>query len=398
MMLDIPPAAPPAAARDRHLFSPGPKRILAIDGGGVRGVIAVAMIERIEAVLAARVGHPVRLCDYFDLIGGTSSGAITGALLALGFRGAVIREFYARFAPKVFRRSMWHVPGLQAKFDGRVLGRELAAVLGDRRLDSADLLTGLAIVMKRIDTGSPWVVTNNPRAVFWETPADRSFTGNRFLPLANLVRASTAAPSYFDPELLPIGEGQPPGLFIDGAVTPHKNPSLQLLMLALIDAYALRWSPGRDRLLLVSVGTGSFHPRMSQADIDRATAMGLAIRALRGLIVDSDALGITLLHWLSGSPAQWPLNSELGALTGQQAPFGEKLMTYHRYDVPLEAEWLARELGVAVGEDELEQLHHMERPESMPRLRELAEAAAVRLIGDADFPAAFDGGLAPPED
>jgi hypothetical protein len=45
-------ASPLASARDRHLFGPGPKRLLALDGGGVRGVITVAFLERIEAVLA----------------------------------------------------------------------------------------------------------------------------------------------------------------------------------------------------------------------------------------------------------------------------------------------------------------------------------------------------------
>lgn len=383
-----------AAARDRHLFAPGPKRILAIDGGGVRGVIAVAMIERIEAVLAARAGRKVRLCDYFDLIGGTSSGSITATLLALGYDGAAIRDFYTRFATRVFQ-PIWHMPGLQAKFDGRILAEELHAVIGDRTLDSDDLLTGLAIIMKRIDTGTPWVVTNNPRSGFWDTPPDRSFIGNRHLPLANLVRASTAAPGYFDPEALPMIEGQPPGLFIDGAVTPHKNPSLQLLMLALLDGYRLGWPPGADRLLLVSVGTGTFRQAMSEAEIAHATALGLALRAMRGLIADTDALGDTLLRWLSATPARWPLNSELGMLDGQRPPLGEPLLSYRRYDLPLEAERLVRELGVAVDAEEVQQLRRMERPDSMPRLFELADAAARRLIADADFPAAFDAARAP---
>jgi hypothetical protein len=353
------------------------------------------MIERIEAMLAARAGHAVRLCDYFDLIGGTSSGSITATLLALGYDGAAIRDFYTRFAPKVFQ-PVWHMPGLQAKFDGRILAGELRRVVGDRTLDSDDLLTGLAIVMKRIDTGAPWVVTNNPRSAFWDTPPDRSFIGNRLLPLANLVRASTAAPGYFDPEALPMISGQSPGLFIDGALTPHKNPSLQLLMLALLDGYRLEWPAGSDRLLLVSVGTGTFRQQMSEAEVAHSTAMGLALRAMRGLIADTDALGDMLLHWLSGSPARWPINSELGTLAGQRPPSGEPLLTYRRYDLPLEAEWLARELGAAVDDDEVQQLRRMERAESLPRLFALADAGARRLIGEGDFPPAFDEVLAPP--
>src|ERR1019366_1442907 len=71
--------------------------------------------------------------------------------------------------------------------------QELTKVIGARTLDSPDLRTGLCIVLKRMDTGSAWIVANNPRSTFWKTPADGLFTGNRHLPLAHIVRASTAA-------------------------------------------------------------------------------------------------------------------------------------------------------------------------------------------------------------
>src|ERR1019366_5087908 len=79
-----------------------------------------------------------------------------------------------------------------------------------RTLDSPDLRTGLCIVLKRMDTGSAWIVANNPRSTFWKTPADGLFTGNRHLPLAHIVRASTAAPSFFEPELIEIAPGRRP--------------------------------------------------------------------------------------------------------------------------------------------------------------------------------------------
>src|SRR5215471_17115745 len=73
--------APPEIAglspRDRHLFGPGPKRMLSLDGGGVRGAIAIGFLERLETLIEEIEGRPTLLCDWFDFIGGTSTGAIT---------------------------------------------------------------------------------------------------------------------------------------------------------------------------------------------------------------------------------------------------------------------------------------------------------------------------------
>src|SRR6476619_7593582 len=100
---------PDHSSRDRHLFVPGPKRILALDGGGVRGVIAVAFLERIEAVLKEQQGDAL-LSDWFDLIGGTSTGAIIGCALAFGKTTDELRDIYYKLAPKAFKRSRFRVP------------------------------------------------------------------------------------------------------------------------------------------------------------------------------------------------------------------------------------------------------------------------------------------------
>jgi uncharacterized protein len=181
------------AKRDAHLFGPGPKRILSLDGGGVRGAATIAFLERIEALIEEIIGRPVRLCDRFDMIGGTSSGAIIAAAMALGCRVSEIRTFYEQLAPKIFKKSFFRLKGWQIKFVSRRLIQELTRVIGARTLDSPDIRTGLSIVLKRMDTGNAWIVMNNPRSVFWDTPSEESFTGNRHLPLALIVRASTAA-------------------------------------------------------------------------------------------------------------------------------------------------------------------------------------------------------------
>jgi predicted acylesterase/phospholipase RssA len=74
------------------LFGPGRKRVLALDGGGVRGAISVAFLERIEELLAQSEGRDVRLGDAFDLVGGTSTGAIIAGALALGYSTAQVKD------------------------------------------------------------------------------------------------------------------------------------------------------------------------------------------------------------------------------------------------------------------------------------------------------------------
>src|SRR5256885_16690857 len=132
------------AARDRHLFGSGPKRILSLDGGGVRGVISVAFLERIEALLSASAGGEVRFGDWFDLVGGTSTGAIIATALALGKSTAELKDIYHQLAPHAFRRSRFRIPFLQPKFDVAGLRREIEAIVGEQTLDSTELRTGLA--------------------------------------------------------------------------------------------------------------------------------------------------------------------------------------------------------------------------------------------------------------
>ena len=367
------------AKRDAHLFGPGPKRILSLDGGGVRGAATIAFLERIEALIEEIEGRPVRLGDWFDLIGGTSTGAIIATALALGYRVSEIRTFYEQLAPKIFKRSFWRVTGWHAKFDSRRLMQELTNVIGPRTLDSPDLRTGLCIVLKRMDTGSDWIVMNNPRSVFWETPADGSFMGNRHLPLAHVVRASTAAPSFFEPELIEIASGRPPGLFIDGGLTPHNNPALLMLMTALVPAYGLNWRIGPENLLIVSVGTGSFQPTLSPADAMRSSAIGLAIKSLAAMIAESQLLVLTLMTYLGQSPIAWPINSEIGDLGRVLAPTGD-LFRFLRYDVRLEQSWLAENLGKHFSADFIAKLRPMDNPANMQTLYELGRSAATDQV------------------
>jgi patatin-like phospholipase/acyl hydrolase len=212
------------------------------------------------------------------VIGGTSVGAILATQLALGETVEDIKNLFADWCPKIFRpAAFWRQPQrliplfgqyLVPRFDARHLEKRLRQKLGDLRLGSPELKTGLCIVTKRVDTGSPWVLTNNPRSKFW-FGNDERVVANKEYRLADVVRASAAAPHYLKPQRIRVtlDDKAKPGLFVDGAVSPYNNPALQMLMLAGIGGYGLDWPLGEDNLFIVSIGTGGYRLRSDGMDV-----------------------------------------------------------------------------------------------------------------------------------
>lgn len=173
--------------------------------------------------------------------------------------------------------------------------------------------------------------------------------------------------------------GHPPGLFIDGGLTPHNNPALLMLMTAIIPAYGLNWKLGPENFLIVSVGTGSFRPTLSPADAMRSSAIGLATKSLAAMIAESQMLVLTLMTYLGQSPVAWPINSEIGDLGGLTAPTGD-LFRFLRYDVRLEQSWLAEKLGKHFSPDLIARLRPMDNPANMKTLYELGKSAAADKV------------------
>jgi hypothetical protein len=138
---------------------------------------------------------------------------------------------------------------------------------GERTLDTPDLRTGFAVVARRFDTGSPWLISNDARAPYLADPADAGFFGNRHYRLVDVVRASSAAPGLFRPQWIQVVPGRPAGLFVDRGFSPHNNPSLMLLMLTQARAFKLQWELAPDRLLLISIGAGHHRPGLAEGGI-----------------------------------------------------------------------------------------------------------------------------------
>jgi len=423
--MNDPPDAAYTCSRDYHLFSRGPKRILALDGGGVRGAISVAFLKRIEELLDQRMGHQVRLGDWFDLIGGTSTGAIIAGALALGKRVDEVKDFYLERAPKAFaaRRS---IPYLESKFDARALRIEIDDIVRDRKLESDELITGLCIIAKRIDTGSPWILANNPLSKYWEKSAAGTLA-NKDYTLSALVRASTAAPTFFDPEIIAITEdaSQEPvkeiteqlkelplasrawariltsspmtrlraiygmvsdkgprkdthGLFIDGGVSPYNNPAMALLMLVTLRQHGICWDLGLDNLSMISIGTGWFRTKLSFEQLGFAGPLKLAIQAMLSSIGDAQSLALSQLQWLGHTTQPWEINSEIGTVEGNPPP-GGPWFRFQRYDVSLEFEKL-RHFGPHYQAADATRLQQMDSLSIIEELYDIGSRAAKEQV------------------
>lgn len=380
--------------RDAHLKNDGrPKRILALDGGGLRGVLTLGILARMEAQLAERHGSRdgnFRLAHYFDLIAGTSTGAIIAAGLAKGMSVQALVDQYMRLGHKVFQRSFFRQGVLRAKYDHALLSQELQRVYGEKTLlGGAELLTGLLVVTKRLDTGSPWPIGNNPRGRYFEGDAGTGRLANKDYPLWKVVRASTAAPSFFDPESLEIltpPTGKPVGgEFVDGGVSPFNNPSLQALMYATLNGYRVDWPTGADKLLLVSVGTGAADPAVAAPRL----AAENAVKSLLSLMQDCADLQQTLLQWMSASPTARVIDREVGNLQ-HDVLGGTPLISYLRYDVDLRAAAVQALDPALTNAKAIASLSEMDAPDNMDLLHRLGRLAGERDLRADDFPSVFD--------
>lgn len=367
---------PPAPTLAQHLAPGGPKRILALDGGGIRGRLTLGILAGIERVL----GGP--LCDHFDLIGGTSTGSIIATGLALGWPVSRLIDLYDQLGASVFKSDFWKLGLWSAKFPTAPLEEALSSAFGNRTLGSADLKTGLCIVTKRLDTNSVWPLSNNPRGqYFGDPPPGRAYVPNKDLLLRQLVRASTAAPHYFDPEAITVNKGangnHVEGAFVDGGVSPHNNPSLQLLLLATLKGRGFEWPLGADRLQVVSVGTGTWGVKYDAADLVGKPAIENARLSLLSAMDDATELNELLLQWLSDSPVARVIDREVGTLAGDILGGLDPWVSYLRYNATLEPGWLMEHLpGTEVDKKALEKLRAMDQPASLEVLAKLGDAAA----------------------
>ena len=386
------PAPYKIRTRDEHFADDGPKRVLALDGGGLKGIVTLGFLARMESTLRERHGGDAsfRLAHYFDLIAGTSTGAIIAAALAKGMTVAEVTDYYLSMGEKVFNKSWFRKGAFRARYEDKKLRKLLKDVLGsDTTLGDPSLATGLLIVTKRIDTGSPWPLGNNPRGRYFGGDASKGRIGNADYPLWQVVRASTAAPAFFNPEKLVINEGGTrrravTGTFVDGGVSPYNNPALQAFMYATMDGYRVNWSTGADDLFVVSVGTGSDDAALRPAKIAAAGA----VQALLSLMDDCASMVETMMQWMSAGRKVTHIDRELGDLRDDLIA-ATPLFSYVRYNVSFEKDNVDR-LKPGLTAKKIESLSAMDNTDNLQVWIELGEIAADEQVDSMDFPNRFD--------
>lgn len=289
------------------------RRILALDGGGVRGLLSLGVLAMLEQELRDRSrDNNYRLSQYFDLIGGTSTGSIIATALAFGWQVSDVWAAYRRLMPRVFGKTIGSGI-LKPLFAEKPLARALKQFFGEETLESANLETGLAIFAKRMNSGSAWSFCNNPGWNFYDNvkPTDE-YAPNRTFLLRSVVQASAAAPHFFRGVHMTIKANDPngrtnePAYFIDGGVCGYNNPALEMLTMVRDPAYGFEWQLGADNIYMLSVGTGFAREPQSPDGPYLMQTVG----ALRTMISDVSLQQIAYLQGMSVVDMPWYINTE----------------------------------------------------------------------------------------
>lgn len=229
------------------------RRVLSIDGGGIKGVVPAAFLAAVEESAG------VRLADHFDLIVGTSTGGIIALGLGLGYSAREILAMYEAAGPEIFPQGCWlkpwtwRGPGLlrrkysTAPLQGRLREFFRGKLLGQSR-------TRLMIPSTNLTTGEVYVFKTSHAPRIERDP---------HVPAEEVALATAAAPVFFAPHSIP--GGQP---LVDGGLWAN-NPT----GFAVIEAVGtLGWDPAEIRVL--SLGCTEEAPGFAKLAGQRPGAAG----------------------------------------------------------------------------------------------------------------------------
>lgn len=211
------------------------KIILSIDGGGIKGLIPLCVLEKLEKQTGKSAREVIQFC------GGTSTGSIITGGIATGIPATEMINLYLKLGPKVFRENWirWLLRRGWYRYESKPLNDLIKEAIGEVILN--ELPMDVLITAVRIqDAHLWWLVKDNP--------GNAKMTGN--LQLADCITASSAVPIYFRPWHLPtIGD------CVDGGASFATNPVYRTAIEA-FDYTSGKYIP--TDTIVVSLGTGHY--------------------------------------------------------------------------------------------------------------------------------------------
>ncbi|MGD9153688.1 MAG: CBASS cGAMP-activated phospholipase [Gammaproteobacteria bacterium] len=208
-----------------------PFKILSIDGGGLRGIYAAHILKRMEEE------YDIEWLKSFDLITGTSTGAIIAAGLVCEITPKKLIKFYEDYGRIIFPKKLpffsWFADLFRSKYKTASLAGALKKLFGDKKLGEIKF----PLILPATDIGNGCV------HVFKSGYSDE-FKRDKEVLVSDAILASCSAPTYFDPQLIRNY------LLADGGLWAN-NPSL----VAIIDAKR-RLNQNLSNLKILSIGTG----------------------------------------------------------------------------------------------------------------------------------------------
>lgn len=219
-------------------------KILSIDGGGIRGIVPAKILCELEEELHKREGESARLCDYFDLICGTSTGGILAIGLALGVSAHEMLDLYIRHGKEIFSHKWYRLLSRNYFYDREILKKYLESVYCGKRIN--DCQTRICIPTYDLYEGRIHVL---------KTRHHEQYVRDYHIPAVDVALSTAAAPVYFTPYNFEYNNIDTDNInrgyhHIDGGVFAN-NPSLIGLTEAL---YCLNIPI--ESIELVSLGTG----------------------------------------------------------------------------------------------------------------------------------------------
>lgn len=253
-----------------------PFQILAFDGGGIRGAFGIGLVAELEQ----RLGRPIT--DHFDLIAGTSTGAITAAGLAIGMSGADLVQFYEQYGRQIFTPREPHQPKgwirgfypmvkwlLRKRtgqdFDDFFRAKYCPVALEDAFEKGFGQSTLGEVVNTRLIV--PTVNLSQGKSHVYRSPHLPGIDEDSDVRLVDVLLAATAAPTYFPHKAMPNGQA-----YCDGGLWAN-SPTV----LAVAEAMKIKQNCHRDTcdpdyntsdIRVLSIGTGSSKFSLSPPGID----------------------------------------------------------------------------------------------------------------------------------